>query len=902
MKTITCFLVLFVIYVTLLNAQQRTIPVDGTAYHTSWCGNVYGGWDWITIEGTPGITWLKIAARGAGPGRAWETATMVIYDGVPIVGQRIIVPKSPPPCVGCGPERVTTLHFFVWGQGELRVNLKPVTYQDDNVSEGQFINTEDPDGRIQGMGSITLEPPNAQAGNDVNIRVFIPSRLLVHVGSVDLILPAPTPQDIHRQRRVTLPVDPDGIYDFTWTVPNQYFSQPNVWDVNKGIRFEVFGNKPNAGGQIPRLTSGYAEIKIAGLLSISTGAQGRTVANGGAAEWMNNRELSVFARARFGRGPYNCVWIIDGEEYTGTGPDNGVFEFKDQKVLRTANSITAVVTDANGNAAASSYAVSIKTDMSVEMVVQGRDIPLNDSTEWKDGFRRVVARFKNGERPIRYRWIFDNGRYVTNWQEANPNTRQVSFEDREQLKDTLTVTVEFMDANNVLVRGTIYINRGPVKDDKDKEPDGPAGPPPLPPPPAGDPSMGAHPDVDWDRPWLDPRVQQCTREYLQNIVLSMANERRKWENTGRSKNKQQPLFTDIDDWGRVLNQYITADAPVQGNWENPTHFVWDEFNKVYAQNLFGKTVEYYVKYECNSLLPPKKSDMEKAIDDLTQEGLSDPCQKDSIQRELLAINNGLLLSQAYYASFIQFYDKIMNEINNQKSDPGSNDLIAYSLVSAHNQLDFHTGNLEDVSPIGTNLISRSGQCPEDIDMFQIIRMLSEVNTRQEDMITKMDEMELLLESYGVDLEETMQQGNQLAQQNADPNWVQDGGLGVEFLGDGIDNIASGLQDQILNASNQGNVVIILYDAGDVRDDVFSLVVDGRNRGDTDPGDYRIYTLNDLSPGHHEVMIIGRKTDVGKCTYGIIIKESFNPIPLLEIPFIKLEVNAEDTHDIEVSGN
>ncbi len=452
----------------------------------------------------------------------------------------------------------------------------------------------------------------------------------------------------------------------------------------------------------------------------------------------------------------------------------------------------------------------------------------------------------------------------------------------------------------MLVRGTIFIGRDPDREEEEDAPTGPIGDPPIPPPLTGDPSMGANPDVEWDnRPWLDERVQQCVREYLQNIVLYMANERRKWENTGRSSTKQQPLFTSIDDWGRVLNQYITATGGVDGNWDNPTHFVWSEFNKPFAQNLYGRTVEYYVKYECNSLRPPPISDMDMAIAELTEEGSGDPCQPDTIQQKLMAINNGLMLSQSYYSNFIQYYDKIIKEINDQKSDPSRNDMIAYSLVSANNQFTFHTGNLEEVKPVGTDLISRAGQCPDDIDMFEIIRILSEVNSRQDDISNKMDEIAMLLESYGVDLEETMEQGNQLAQQNADPNWVQDGGLGVELIGDGVDNISSGIQDLISNAASQAGVVIVLFDAGDVYDDVFSLIVDGRNRGDTDPGDYRIYTMNDLAPGRHEAVIIGRQTDVGGCTYGIIIREGMNE--LLRTADI-VEVNQEARYYFEVTGN
>ncbi len=94
--------------------------------------------------------------------------------------------------------------------------------------------------------------------------------------------------------------------------------------------------------------------------------------------------------AQFGRGPYSCVWTIGGQDYPGTGSNYQSWEFKDQNVLRTASTITAVVTDANGNTASSTISVGVKTDMDVEMVVQGRDIPVGGSTKWKDGYEGSV--------------------------------------------------------------------------------------------------------------------------------------------------------------------------------------------------------------------------------------------------------------------------------------------------------------------------------------------------------------------------------------------------------------------------------------------------------------------------------------------------------------------------------
>lgn len=896
MKKIALFIFLLVLCSQIVHAQRKTIFVKGASY-TRFSSNSIWGFDRVFIENATGISWVKVCSGGAAAGKAWETATGVIFDGAPFAGLEIICPKNIPPCEGCGPQRVTNLTIYVWGNGQLTVDVRRVTYDNDFVVEGQFINSKDPDGKTWGMGSMRIDPPNAQAGDNVTLSVLVPARMRVHVGRVELVLPTPTRQNPDRKRMVTLNFDPDGIYEFLWTVPDEYFSDAIVSSSNAGIRFEVYGNKENAGGRIPLLTKGVAYLKVAQLLKTILVVQGKAVPDGEYVEWISNKEMIITAMAEGGRGPYTCVWNINNEAFEGTGSNYRSWEFKDQNVLRNAGDVTAVITDANGNSASSTIFVGIKTNLYIDMAVQGRPIPLGGTTTWKKGSQKSVrVNIHNGERPINFRWIIDGGEYATPLKEAAPQER---FTDSEYFdRDSVSMTIEVIDANDVRVTGTVFIGRNPNNEnEEEQEPVGPVGPAPVPPPITGDPGQGVNADVDWEnRPWMDSRVQTCVREYLQNIVLYMANERRKWENTGKKKSQQQPLFTSIDDWGRVLNQFLTATGGVDGNWDNPTHFVWSQYNNARAENLFGRTVEYYVKYECNSLRPSENS-LDAAINALVEEEEGDPCQKDTIQIEIMALNKGVMNSKKYYSNFIQYYNKIIKEINDQNSNPSRNDIIAYSLVSANNQMDLHKNNLEEVKSVGSSLIARAGQCPDDVKLLEIIQMLSEVNTRETDMQTKMDEIIVLLESYGVDLEETMQQGNQFAQQNADPNWVQDGGLGVEIMGDGIDNIADGLQDEIAGALTQGNVVIVLFDGGEVMDDVFGLYVDGRSEGDTPTGGRRTYTLN-LPPGPHQVLIRGKKSEVGPCTYGIIIREGMNE--LLRIADA-VEINAEVTYSFSVSG-
>ncbi len=58
----------------------------------------------------------------------------------------------------------------------------------------------------------------------------------------------------------------------------------------------------------------------------------------------------------------------------------------------------------------------------------------------------------------------------------------------------------------------------------------------------------AQDDVDWNnRPWLDPRVIQCVREYLDKVVIPINEERRR---------KKLAPYWYFDDWGRSAAWYI----------------------------------------------------------------------------------------------------------------------------------------------------------------------------------------------------------------------------------------------------------------------------------------------------------------------------------------------------------
>jgi len=458
------------------------------------------------------------------------------------------------------------------------------------------------------------------------------------------------------------------------------------------------------------------------------------------------------------------------------------------------------------------------------------------------------------------------------------STRHAQFTDDEILEKASSVTLVVTDGNDVQVRKTVYFEDVEEEDDAvDDVPAVPVGPEPAP-PPLLPPTWEPNPAVEWNnRPWLDDRVQQCSREYLQNIVFNLENAYVRWENTALPEGKQRPMWTSIDDWGRILNQYMSTSGGVDGSWDNPTHFVWSEYNKPSADSRYGRTVEYYVKYECR-LLEPSPEDLTSAIDDLADDEENNQWDQQTVQDTQNNLDEMLDIARELYRQFLANYNKFLDEINDQRTNPTQNEMVAFTLASAQNQFDDHSVNKDSLDALGRALLGQSAT-NDDIVLTDIIAVLSEVQVQSDDMTNKLAEMKELLSTYGGDVDEIMQNGQQIAQSNVDPEFAQDGGVNVEIFGDGMDNFGDGLQDYLYGNVRRGNVLIIVDDVGNVDDDIFEVSLDGMGRlGETPPGGRQHFDIS-LNPGQYRITIKGIYSNPGdpNCTYGIQVYDQDNLI-------------------------
>jgi hypothetical protein len=868
------------LFVTTLNSAEiveQTFNVNERSDFFMYTGGEYWFWDEFTIVASSGITWLRVIENNRIP-PVWEKAFAVIYDGVPVVGLTTKCVIRPAPCEGCYWQGAPGLGLVALGNGAITIRFRKFGTEPPFPIQGEYLDQRDWGTFADQSGEIVANPNSAQPGDAINIRVTLPTRMRQHVSGITLQLP--TGPDAPKNF-VTLPFDADGVYNYTWTVPTDipYFEKLNA-PSQMQINFTATSNRQNASGQFYTLTAGSTFITIASTLYVTMSVQGTAVKLGSNNTWIPNRERVIGAGIHAGQEPFRIRWIVNGQEVNVPleyrQPFGRARVLEDQNVLANAGTVTFEVTDANNNTATGTIYIGIKTGMDFEISVQGRVVKPGSTIEWKTTSQKRVSARQTviGQLPYRTRWIIDGTEMIA----STSRVAQFQYDDQETLEKARTITFEVTDANNV--QKSYTINIGNPEEDKDttSTPTVPVGPAPTPPPLTGNPDVEPNPTVDWNnKPWLDERVRQCVREYLQNIVLYIENENIRRENAGLPANRQRPLFTSIDDWGRLLNQYISTSGGVDGNWDNPTHFVWSEFNKPSAAIRYGRTVEYYCKYECN-LLKPTPDDLKSAIDDLADDEENNKWDPQRIKDAQNNLNALLELARTLYNQFNANYNKFVDEINDQRSNPTQNELVAFCLASAQNQFNDHSVNKDTLDALGNFIIAQAA-LNEDIEISEIIRILSEVQVQADDMTRKLDKMKDLLAARGGDIDEIITTGQQLiAQGNVNPEFAQDGGVNVEFVGDGVDNFGDGLQDFVYGNIRRGNVLIIVLDAGNVADDIFEVFLSGERLGETPPGGRQNFDIS-LRPDSYTLTIKGSYTNPNSppCTFGIQVYDRNNRI-------------------------
>ena len=95
---------------------------------------------------------------------------------------------------------------------------------------------------------------------------------------------------------------------------------------------------------------------------------------------------------------------------------------------------------------------------------------------------------------------------------------------------------------------------------------------------------------DQARPWRDFRVQNAARRFLREVVLPDWVQNHPHESCSNIR---------VDEWGRLLCRYITPNGPVDGPWENPTHFLFYAYNRFQVLQYYGTTLNAFLRDFCD---------------------------------------------------------------------------------------------------------------------------------------------------------------------------------------------------------------------------------------------------------------------------------------------------------------
>ena len=234
--------------------------------------------------------------------------------------------------------------------------------------------------------------------------------------------------------------------------------------------------------------------------------------------------------------------------------------------------------------------------------------------------------------------------------------------------------------------------------------------------------------------------------------------------------------------------------------------------------------------------------------------------------------------------FATKYAAFNKAINDQKSDPCKNQLLAVALVGAEKIFAQGEIKVKDIEEKATELFMKIGLCPDfekSIPRISVMipEMLRMAGSTKGTMKRGLADMKNKLKSFGCDPNEVSQNGNTIAENTGDPIVTGEGGNGgKEICGDGVDNNGNGLIDEGCATQSNANVLFYIFDSGNAKDDIFNLSVAGKNLGQSPKGGRSEFGLA-LSPGSYnaKLLIIEDGDASGTCcgTYTITIVQGKN---------------------------
>lgn len=259
----------------------------------------------------------------------------------------------------------------------------------------------------------------------------------------------------------------------------------------------------------------------------------------------------------------------------------------------------------------------------------------------------------------------------------------------------------------------------------------------------------------------------------------------------------------------------------------------------------------------------------------------DICSKAGLSGKYAQLNELIAEIQSTHARFLAYAGKFDKEVNDRAADVCKNGIAAYCYVSALDAANELENLVPQVEELSTEIIMLLGICPglakdmqaEGVSLNSVVGRIARTGPNSADAQSRLAQMQGRLSQFGCDENEVRELGETIVPPNEDPDFLQNGGNMTEIAGDGVDNDADGLQDESVEGLAGFNVTCVLFDSGNLKDDVFSLSVSGYGTLGVSPkGGLRSFGLN-LPKGTYTatVTVINAPDNIG--TFTLVILEN-----------------------------
>jgi hypothetical protein len=286
----------------------------------------------------------------------------------------------------------------------------------------------------------------------------------------------------------------------------------------------------------------------------------------------------------------------------------------------------------------------------------------------------------------------------------------------------------------------------------------------------------------------------------------------------------------------------------------------------------GTSARVVVEEAAREEEPEKPGDLDEAIDELQQDTEGDPCEEE-LPAMLERFRSLKQIVEQKYMRFNGASAKFYQEINARRADPCSNRMVAFTYYQAKAIGAELSGISVELQELYSAIVISSVLCSKENVKSTIKELITDVSAmgpRFGDVERSLAAMQGRLGDLSCDEQEVERNGQQVtAQGDIDPNLLQQGGAMIEVQGDSVDNTGEGLQDE---RNFQTALLIMVWDSGTAKDDVFAVNMSGYGSlGTTPKGGRQIFGPDRIQPGmSYTVSITTLKTEVGAGTWSIMV--------------------------------